>query len=157
SELRDTITRPGPLASPTSAGLRSGASIDNQNAILIFGYALALASWRRDTVSVLDWGGGAGLFYLLSRALLPPSVAIEYHVKDLPGVCEYGRQALPDVQFYEDESCLQDSYDFVLASNSLQYAEDWHPLVSRLTGATRGYLLLTHVPIVGRTASFVVV
>ena len=157
SEFRDTVIGSDPLASPTSAGLRAGASLDNQNAILVFGYALALASRRRDTVSVLDWGGGAGVFYFLSRALLPPKVNVAYHCKDLPGVCAYGRQVLPGVQFHDDDACLQASYDLVLASNSLQYAENWQSLVSCLARATRRYLLLTQVPIVVSASSYVVV
>jgi putative methyltransferase (TIGR04325 family) len=154
--FRDAIAGPGALADPTSAGLRGGAlSIDDQNAILVFGYALALASRHSETVSILDWGGGIGVFYLLSKALLPDDVDVRYHCKDLPGVCASGQEVLPEVHFHDDESCLDGSYDLVLASNSLQYTEDWHRLVARLARATGRYLLLTRVPVVASAASYV--
>jgi putative methyltransferase (TIGR04325 family) len=156
--FRDAIAGSGPLAYSTSPGFRVGArSIDDQNAILVFGYGLALASRCSKMVSILDWGGGVGQFYLLSEALIAPGVGVQYHCKDLPRVCAYGREALPEVSFHDDDSCLDSSYDLVLASNSLQYAEEWRPLVAHLAGAAHQYLLLIRTPIVISTPSFVVV
>jgi putative methyltransferase (TIGR04325 family) len=51
---------------------------------------------------------------------------------------------------------LRRSYDLVLASSSLQYSEDWSGVLTRLAGATAGYLFLTRVPVVRTSASFVV-
>jgi putative methyltransferase (TIGR04325 family) len=100
---------------------------------------------------------GVGLFSLLATAQLPADVDVQYHCKDLPRVCAYGREALPEVSFHDDDSWLDSAYDLVLASNSLQYAEEWRPLVQQLARAARHYLLLIRVPIVISAASFVVV
>ena len=107
-------------------------------------------------MSVLDWGGGVGLFYLLSRALLPDEVELDYHCKDLPALCSYGREALPQAHFHEDESCLERRYDLVLASSSLQYSENWSEVLQRLAGAAGSYLYLARVPVVLKCPSFVV-
>lgn len=146
-----------PIAFPTSAAFRHvEPNVKDQNIVLAYAYALALASRKRDTVSILDWGGGVGLFYLLSRALLPSEVQIEYHCKDMPEVCAYGRELLPQAHFHADDTCLERSYDLVVASSSLQYSEQWPEVLAALAGAAREYLYLARVPVVLRSSSFVV-
>lgn len=155
--FRDTVVGPGPIAVPTSASVTSNAtSVSDQNAILAFAYSLLLASRGRDTVSILDWGGGIGLYSLIARALLPSDVRVEFHCKELPLVCAYGREAMPEVVFHDDEACLARTYDLVLASSSVQYTEDWRRVLEGLARATGGYLYLARVPIVVESPSFVV-
>lgn len=155
--FRDVVVGSGPLAVPTSASVtRNVTSVSDQNAILAFAYSLLLASRGRDTVSILDWGGGVGLYALLARALLPSDVGVEFHCKELPLVCSYGREAMPEVHFHDDEACLARTYDLVLASSSMQYTEDWPSLLEGLARATGGYLYLARVPIVVANPSFVV-
>ncbi len=154
--FRQALIGPGPIGFPTSAGLRLGEpNIAEQNTVLAFAYSLSLASRRKDRITVLDWGGGLGYFYFLSRALLPGDVEIEYHCKDVPLICRYGREALPEINFWDDESCLARQYDFVFASSSLQYCEPWTDLLARLAQASRSYLFLTRTPVVFQSASFV--
>jgi putative methyltransferase (TIGR04325 family) len=151
------IQGPGPIAIPTSALFPVGSdSIWEQNVLLAYAYALALASRDTSRVSVLDWGGGLGFFYLLSRALLPAEVDIEYHCKEVAGLCEAGRELVPAVHFHDDESCLDRRYDLVLASSSVQYSESWSELVGRLAGSSARYLYLTRVPVALASSSFVV-
>ena len=151
------IAGPGPIGLPTSAAFRDAVpGVKDQNIVLGYAYALALASRNRDTVSILDWGGGAGLFFLLGRALLPPEVAIDYHCKDLPGLCAYGGEALPEAHFHEDDACLDRRYDLVVASSALQYGEHWRPVLGGLAGAAGSYLYLARVPVVLGSPSFVV-
>ena len=153
--IRNIVVGPGPIAVPTSASVTSNvASVSDQNTILAFAYSLLLASRGRDTVSILDWGGGIGLYALLARAL-PPDVDVEFHCKELPLVCSYGREAMPEVHFHDDEACLARTYDLVLASSSMQYTEDWACLLEGLARATGGYLYLARVPVVVASPSFV--
>lgn len=155
--FRQALVGTGPIGVSTSAAVPIGEpGIFEQNTLLAFAYALALASRSSDRISVLDWGGGLGFFYFLSRALLPEEVDIEYHCKDVPLVCRYGREALTEVTFWDDESCLDRPYDFVFASSSLQYCEAWSDLLERLARASRRYLFLTRVPVVLESPSFVV-
>jgi putative methyltransferase (TIGR04325 family) len=154
--FREALEGSGPIAIPTSAAFpTTEQSVPQQNIILAYAYALVLASRRSDSVSILDWGGGLGLFYFLSKALLPPEVEIEYHCKELPLLCEHGREALPEAHFHEDESCLERRYDLVLASSSLQYSEHWAELLGRLAAAAERYLYLTRVPVVFASRAFV--
>jgi putative methyltransferase (TIGR04325 family) len=151
------IAGPGPIGLPTSAAFRDAVpSVKDQNIVLGYAYALALASRERATVSILDWGGGVGLFFLLGRALLPSEVGIDYHCKDLPALCAFGREALPEAHFHDDDACLEDHYDLVVASSSLQYTEHWRDVLEGLAGAAGGYLYLARVPVVVHSPSFVV-
>jgi putative methyltransferase (TIGR04325 family) len=116
---------------------------------------LARTGHGRERISVLDWGGGVGQYFPLARALLP-EVKIDYHCKDVPVLASVGRELLPEISFYDDDSCLDRRYDLVLAAGSLQYVEDWQNTLRRLAGATQRYLLLTRTPTVGQSQSFVV-
>jgi putative methyltransferase (TIGR04325 family) len=105
-------------------------------------------------MSMLDWGGGIGHYYILAKALLP-DVEIDYHCKDVPVLADYGAQLLPGQHFCADESCLERTYDFVMASGSMHFTEDWPSLLAGLAKATDGYLYVTRQPTVLEVASFV--
>ena len=155
--FRATLGGTGPLAFSSSAALDLGtANVHDQNTTLAFAYALLLASRASARVSVLDWGGGLGYHAFVARALLPEEVELDYHCKDVPVVCEYGRRALPEITFWDDEECLGRTYDLVVASSSLQYSEAWETDLARLARASTGYLFLTRVPVVVDHPSFVV-
>ena len=145
-----------PLGVAHESALATNEDILSHNATMAFGYSLALAASGRARLSLLDWGGGIGHYLLLARALLP-DVEIEYHCKDVPILSEYGARLFPDQQFSSDERCLEDVYDFVLASTSLHYTEDWQSLLERLAGATRDYLYIAQLPTVPEAPSFVFV
>lgn len=128
------------------------------NILLSYGYVLLRAALKRDRVSVLDWGGGIGHYYIISKALLDDKVALDYAIKDVPTLCRGGRALLPDVTFYDnDDSALATSYDLVFASTSLQYAVEWRDALGRLAKSARHYLYVTNIPIVEKAPSFVVV
>jgi len=130
--------------------------LSEHNALMCYGYVLTLASRGRALVSVLDWGGGAGHYYLMSKALLP-TVDIDYYVFDVPCVCKLGRDLVPDIHFYADSALIpRKRYTLVLASNSLQYFEDWRSVVCKLSSMTERLLYITGLPVVNDTSSFVV-
>lgn len=127
------------------------------NTLMAYAYVLALVARKKDCLSLLDWGGGIGHYYIISKALLP-EVEIDYHCKDVPLICQCGRELLPEASFHEnEEDCLNRSYDLVLVSGALQYFEDWKRIVKRLASVSASYLYITRLPIVHQVASFVTV
>ena len=126
------------------------------NTLVSYAYTLALAAGGRETVSVLDWGGGIGHYLLVSRAVLPDA-QIDYHCKDVPKLAALGRELFPEARFVSDESCLDRTYDLVLASGSLQYSDDWRVTLADLGAVAARYLYVTRLPVARRSASFVVV
>jgi putative methyltransferase (TIGR04325 family) len=154
----EALSGPGPLG--IEHGVPTGERVDRydraaHNTIVSYGYAAALAGHGARRLSILDWGGGLGHYEPLTRALLP-GVELEFHCKELPAVADRGRRLSPDVPFHDDDSCLERRYDLVLASSSLQYAEDWRHLLLSLGKATAGYLFVTRLPVALRASSFVV-
>jgi putative methyltransferase (TIGR04325 family) len=124
--------------------------------IITFGYVIALASRRSDSLSILDWGGGAGHYGVLARTLLD-GVALDYHCKDVPLLCAAGRELQPEVTFHEDEaSCFSRRYDLVMASGSIHYSRDWRAAMQSLAAAADGWLYLTRIPLVKTAPSFLV-
>jgi putative methyltransferase (TIGR04325 family) len=126
------------------------------NTLMSYAYALALTARNKMEISMLDWGGGLGHYYLISRALLP-DLKVHYHCKDVPVLAEYGQSLFAQAHFYVDDTCLKRSYDFVLASTSLHYSKDWTSILTGLAQATSGQLFVTRLPIVKAAASFVFV
>lgn len=143
-----------PLGMAHESALTTNEEICSHNSMMAYAYALARAARKKDRLSVLDWGGGIGHYYLLAQALLP-DVEIEYHCKDVPILCEYGAQLFPQQHFTSDERCFDRVYDFVLASTSIHYTEEWQPLLQRLACATSGYLYIANLPTVQQASSFV--
>jgi putative methyltransferase (TIGR04325 family) len=153
----------GPLGAAPRPAIACETSVlsDNDyaahNTLMAYAYVIARASWKRDRISLLDWGGGIGQYYFISKALLP-EIEIEYHCKDVPILCQGGRELLPEARFYEkEEECFARTYDLILASSSLHFSEDWKSVAQRLAVATRSYLYITRFPIVHRLPSFVVI
>jgi putative methyltransferase (TIGR04325 family) len=123
---------------------------------LEFVHTVARAARKPAPVSVLDWGGGLGEHYLYLRALWP-DLAVEYHVRDVPAVCDYARAVVSGIRFHEsDETAFGRRYDVVFGSSMLQYVFDWRATLAGLVQATGQYLLLTRVPMVAAHPGFVV-
>ena len=126
------------------------------NMLVTFAYVLALAADGRDRLSVLDWGGGLGHYQVLARSVLP-RLTLDWHVQETPAVAARGRELNAEVTFHDDESALEGRFDLVVASSSLQYAEDWRALLGRLAAAAEHYLYVARVPVALRAPSFVVI
>jgi putative methyltransferase (TIGR04325 family) len=156
-EFHRRLQGTSPLGVAHEARIATSFDHSAHNTTISFAYVLARAAHGRETLSVLDWGGGLGHYALIARAVLP-EVAFDYTVHDLPANCAAGRQLLPEVQFSADEGATFDrGYDLVFASSSLQYARDWGELLGKLARAAGRWLYLTRLPTVSAAPSFVVV
>jgi putative methyltransferase (TIGR04325 family) len=151
-----SIIRPNPLRASHESDLSSQNDIAYHNAAMCFAYALTLASRNKSSISVLDWGGGIGHYYLLMQSLIP-ELEILYHCKDVPVLANYGKSLFPEARFYDDDTCFDRTYDFVFASTSLHYSQHWQTTLQNLANATTGYLFVTGLPIVQNSNSFIFV
>jgi putative methyltransferase (TIGR04325 family) len=145
ADFKASLTGPGVLGQSHEA-TRAQLDLATHNTIVSFGYALARAGSGKKRMSILDWGGGIGHYFLYARALLP-DVALDYTVKDLPTLCREGRLLLPEVAFVADDSVLASTYDFVFASSSVHYERDPYAALTRLAAASRHWLFVTRTPI----------
>ena len=144
----------GPLGISHESRLDTNLNVYFHNTIMSFAYAITLAAHKFNSLTMLDWGGGIGHYFLLAKAVLP-EVDIDYHCKDVPIMVEHGMRLFPKMHFYSDESCLVRQYDFVMAGTVLQYVEEWVALLKKLSEATKNYLYISHLPIALKAPSFV--
>jgi putative methyltransferase (TIGR04325 family) len=139
------------LSKPYSGNLRE------HNTLISYAYVLALAACQKQRLSLLDWGGGIGHYFLLSKALLP-DIEIDYHCHDVPLLCQAGREVLPQCHFYETpQETFSRRYDLVLASSSIWYEENWRPLLDQLTAIASPYLFVTRMIFIERDTSYVAI
>jgi putative methyltransferase (TIGR04325 family) len=128
-----------------------------QNVIMSLAYVLSLVTKNKDSFSLLDWGGGIGLFHLLSNVLFP-GVKVDYHCYDTPNLCKLGREIWPNDVFYEDSTAaLGRKYDLVISSSSLQYFENWRETLRKLGKSTIRYLYVARLPVVQNVDSYVAI
>ncbi|MCP4348887.1 MAG: hypothetical protein GY795_25690 [Desulfobacterales bacterium] len=124
------------------------------NVHISYAYVLALAAHHKDRISVLDWGGSLGHYYLIGKAVLP-GVSIDYHVKEVPLMAEAGRLLNPDVNWYDDERCLERGYDLVMLNGSILYLKDWAETLQRIACSVKEYLFLFRLPVVQNSPTFI--
>jgi putative methyltransferase (TIGR04325 family) len=112
-----------------------------------FADVLQRAADASGRVSVLDWGGGYGLYAAAARRLFP-GLILDWHVVEVSTVHDYGRAMFPDVVYYDgDASALARRYDVVIAVAALHYAADWRATVADLAAAATKFLVLTDLPV----------
>ncbi len=156
-KLFENVQGTGPLGVSHFPWRETRENRSDHNAMMSYGYVLALAARKKDRLKILDWGGGIGHYYLYSKALLP-DVALEYHCHDLPNLCRLGVKLLPDVRFHESSTGpFGEQYDLVISSSSLHYFEKWQEVVRDLAALTAEYLYIARLQCVKNLPSFVVV
>lgn len=143
-----------PLGISPESSSTSRTNLDFHNIVMTYGYALALVTRNRSAISMLDWGGSIGHYYHLSHILMP-DIAIDYHCKDFPRFADYGAKLFPEATFYTDSRCFERRYDFVLASTSLHYSQDWERLFEQLANAATGHLFIHRLPVVHEVPGYV--
>jgi putative methyltransferase (TIGR04325 family) len=149
------LQSPGPLGfSHEHTDLSIIRNSDFHNVHISYAYVLALTAHKKDRISVLDWGGSLGHYYLLGKAVLP-DVSIDYHVKEVPLMAKAGKQLNPEVNWYDDETCLERGYDLIMMNGSLLYLEDWVQVLHRIAQSVKEYLFLFRLPVVQKSTSFI--
>ncbi|MBA3245289.1 MAG: hypothetical protein H0T61_08970 [Actinobacteria bacterium] len=122
------------------------------NLVLSFAYVAALAAHGKERLTFLDWGGGLGHYGAIARAILP--VEVDYHCREVAQTVAAARETGAAGRFVSDDSWADRTYDLVLASGSLQYAEDWCAQLTDLSRVCSGYLYVTRLPYARSAPSF---
>ncbi len=119
---------------------------DHHN-FITFGYVLGLVA-TKDKISILDWGGAFGHYYLYAKRLFP-KLEIEYTCKELPDTINYGKQYNKEINFINnDQEAVSKTYDLVFASSSLQYSDDWQKTLYQLGTAAKNYLFIARIHLI---------
>lgn len=147
----------GPVGIAHEGNVHDAQNVSLHNTLMTFGYVLARAAQGKRDISLLDWGGGAGQYYLFARAL-HPELVIDYHCKDLSILCDLGRKLLPQGHFTHDaNAALSRRYDLVFASGAAHYERDFYPLLSAMAQAANPWLYVTRLPVIEEHDDFPVI
>lgn len=123
-EFLRSVQETGPLGAAHEGLIPSNNDYATHNTMMAYAYAIAWAARKKNRISSLYWGGGSG-HYVCNQPSPIADVTIDYHCKDIPLLCEGGRELFPEVKFYEnEEECFVSAYNFILASSSLHYCEN---------------------------------
>jgi len=148
------VEKAGPMGFSHESQMENRFNVIEHNIIMSFAYVISLSAHQKTTLSMLDWGGGIGHYYVLAHALLP-DVSIDYHCKDVSLLAQYGAQLHPNQYFYSDDSCFSKTYDLVMASTSLHYEKEWRNLIGNLTKVSKQFLFIGNMPVIEKSDSFV--
>ena len=156
--IKQSVQGTGPLTTAYSyvSPDATVSQIVPHNIIMSYAYALALASKTKNSLTLLDWGGGVGLYLLIAKTLYP-ELGIDYYCYETPQLCDLGRKIWTEAIFYDkQEDALQRKYELVIASSSLQYFKDWNKVLRDLAHQTQSFLYVNRLPIAKTADSFVV-
>ena len=74
---------------------------------------------------------------------------IDYHCKEMPIIARFGREAVPEITFWDDDACLAGQYDLVFAMEA-KPNEPRHDIYMPTTGALLAFIeTLDHPEMVG--------
>ena len=129
------------------------------NTIYSYSYVLMLAFVNKDSINILDWGGGIGHYGLISESLsLNKKNNLKYHCYDLEKFCIAGKKISPNYIFYNSKDlALSKKYDLILVSSSLWYEKDWKKIFLDLSKSTSNYLYITRMIFITRKPSYVAI
>ncbi len=154
--LMSNLAGTGPLGVSHLPGHMTRNDHSDHNIMMSFGYVLGLAAADQSTLSLLDWGGGAG-HYLRYAGALRPGLSLDYTCFDLESMCRLGARLVPEARFSSDEAeVLARAYDLAVSSSSLHYFRDWQDAADKLASVTGRYLYIARLQTVTKAGSFVV-
>lgn len=150
------IAGPGPLGiNYEGLGGLDDDNLDAHNHVMTLAYVVGRLIHRRDSLTILDYGGALGHYLAFLRVLFP-AFPFDYSCCELPYVAAQGRQLHPQVKYITDDSWMDQRFDLVFASNSIHYARQWQERLAQLAAAAKTFLLITRLPVVQKVPSFVV-
>jgi putative methyltransferase (TIGR04325 family) len=121
-----------------------GESLAVRSMLVTFAYVVARAGEGRDRVSILDFGGGLGNYWLAAERVLTGKT-LDYTVVELPAACEIGRQIFPQIRFAEQ--CPSGAFNLVFGAGSLQYVQDWRRQFRTLADLASPWLYIARLPV----------
>jgi putative methyltransferase (TIGR04325 family) len=119
-------------------------------------YALSRTA-KNGHCRMIDYGSGLGQFGVILRALLP-EIELEYVGIDLPEVIAEARVCNTKGAFYSSEEYRDiQPADFMLASSSLQYNENWEEQLALLAGLSLSRFFITRTLVTDGDSDFICV
>jgi putative methyltransferase (TIGR04325 family) len=113
---------------------------------LLLPFLVSILAHHKEQITVLDLGGGVGLFYQQILNCVIDHPRLDYHILETPFVCSEAAKEWADhsrIHFQSDVAKLPKSVDIVFLNSSLQYLDDYKGQLQGLCQTHRpSYVLL---------------
>lgn len=135
------------FASDICQTMYSGNKKQLHDRLVQFSLVVARTAGGRNSIRILDFGGGFGVHSLAITQLLP-HLQCEYCVCDLPSFCEIGQHLNRRVRFVSNLDQAKEDNHLVYASSSLQYVEAWRSVIAVLCRKSTSSVFITRTPFI---------
>ena len=116
----------------------------------VLGIGLAGFNLNSDYLKILDFGGGGGYHYNISRLILGDKIKIKWHIVETMNMVRMSEKlATDELHFFtniEEARRGIEQFDLVLASSSLQYCSDQFQIIDELINLNPRYIFITRTP-----------
>jgi putative methyltransferase (TIGR04325 family) len=122
--------------------------IENRLQQIASAFLEGVASGNKNTIRVLDVGGGLGqYFYLLEK--LAPSIQFEWVILETTALCELAKSVAPpkkNIKWISSLDDAQEIFDIALLSSVIQYVESPFKLLDDLIQVAK-FLIVNRLPL----------
>jgi putative methyltransferase (TIGR04325 family) len=116
----------------------------------ILGISITGMNLKNNELNVLDFGGGGGYHYFISKIILNDNVKINWHVVETSSIVENANKiSNNDLRFFKTIKGATigiNRFDLILASSSLQYCENQFLILQELINLNAKYIFITRTP-----------
>ncbi|MDR2095319.1 MAG: methyltransferase, TIGR04325 family [Treponema sp.] len=106
------------------------------------------SDYKKDTISILDFGGSCGAVYFEIRPLLGNKIKLEWNVVDLPEMIKSAKAHKlenTELNFFDNIENIPDNVDIVHTSSTLHYVKDAYETISTLIDLNAKYILFNRM------------
>jgi putative methyltransferase (TIGR04325 family) len=132
---------------------KKNLSINNNLDLSISRTAFALSLlYKKSSLTILDFGGGAGTHYTLAKKLLGDKVSIKWHVVETETMVNEAKNnnlENEELKFFKDiDSAIDhvDNFDLIYANSSLTYTDDPMEYLNKLLNTNFDLFYITRTP-----------
>jgi putative methyltransferase (TIGR04325 family) len=116
----------------------------------ILGISLTAMNLNNKELNVLDFGGGGGYHYFISKIILNTGLKINWHVVETSSIVENSNKLSNfDLRFFktiEEASVGISRFDLILASSSLQYCDNQFLILQKIIKLNAKNIFITRTP-----------
>jgi putative methyltransferase (TIGR04325 family) len=104
----------------------------------------------KKTFKVLDFGGGGGYHYFISKLLLPQDILISWHIVETSSIVKQSNDLTnTELKFFntiEEASFDIQNFDLIFASSSLQYCKNQSIIIEQILNLNATNIFITRTP-----------
>ena len=130
--------------------LKFDKKLDLSSLRSVLGVSIASIDLKSKVFNVLDFGGGGGYHYFISKLILNEDLNINWHIVETSSIVENSNKISNiNLHFFktvEEAAIGIERFDLILASSSLQYCENQFSILKKLIKLNAKNIFITRTP-----------